>query len=153
MRALVQRVSSAEVVVDDRVSGAIDDGLLVLLGVMEGDTADDLDYLAAKCANLRIFGDDEGKMNRSVRETGGGILVVSQFTLAAETRKGNRPSFISAAPPDQARVEVDRFCERLRSFGIPVETGVFGAAMSVALTNEGPVTIWMDSRDRAQPRR
>jgi D-aminoacyl-tRNA deacylase len=145
MKALVQRVSEAEVTVGDRIVGTIGRGLLVLLGVEGGDRDGDLGVLARKIAHLRIFEDDAGKMNRSVLEVGGAVLVVSQFTLCADLRKGNRPSFIAAAPPEQARALYARFCEVLAAQGATVATGEFAARMAVRLTNDGPVTIWLDS--------
>jgi len=148
MRALLQRVSQARVEVDGRTVGAIGRGLLVLLGVARGDTPADADYLAEKVLGLRIFPDENGKMNRSVMEAGGNLLVVSQFTLYGETRKGRRPSFDQAAPQEQARALYEYFVERLRSHGIRVETGVFQAMMQVHLINEGPVTILCDSPPR-----
>jgi D-tyrosyl-tRNA(Tyr) deacylase len=146
MRALIQRVSEARVEVAGRSVGATGPGLLVLFCALEGDTAEDAERLAGKTAKLRIFEDDAGKMNRAVTDIGGGILVVSQFTLAADTRKGNRPSFIAAARPDIAVPLMDRFCESLKAFGLPIETGEFGANMAIHLVNDGPVTIWLDTR-------
>jgi D-tyrosyl-tRNA(Tyr) deacylase len=145
MRAVIQRVSSASVTVEGQVVGAIGAGFLVLLGVGEGDAEADADYLAEKTANLRIFEDDAGKMNLSLREIGGGALVVSQFTLYGDARKGRRPSFIAAARPEEANRLYAYFCDRLHALDIPVARGVFQAMMSVALTNEGPVTILLDS--------
>lgn len=151
MKALLQRVSQAEVRVDGAEIARIGPGLLVFLcvedGDGDGDGEADAELLARKVANLRIFDDDAGRMNRSVRDTGGGVLAVSQFTLAADWRKGNRPSFSAAAPPDLARALYRHFCTRLSEDGIPVETGRFAAAMAVRLVNDGPVTIWMDTRD------
>jgi D-tyrosyl-tRNA(Tyr) deacylase len=146
MRAVVQRVSGATVSVDGNVVGRADRGLLAYLGVAEGDGEGDADYLAEKVANLRIFEDDEGKMNRSILDVGGSALAVSQFTLLADVRKGRRPSYSDAAAPDVARILFDRFVASLRGFGVPAETGVFQAAMRVSYTNEGPVTILLDSR-------
>ena len=145
MKALVQRVSEASVTVGDRVVGSIGRGVLVLLGVEHGDGEREAALLARKIANLRIFEDEAGKMNRSVLETGGGVLAVSQFTLCADVRKGNRPSFIDAAPPERARALYARFCEVLAAHGATVATGEFAAQMAVRLTNDGPVTIWLDS--------
>lgn len=145
MRAVVQRVSRAEVRVEERISGRIEIGLLVLLGVGQGDDEKAADYLAKKVAGLRIFEDDEGRMSRSVVDVRGGALVVSQFTLYGDVRKGRRPSFDSAAAPEEANRLYEYFCERLREEGVPVETGVFRAMMSVELVNEGPVTILLDS--------
>jgi D-tyrosyl-tRNA(Tyr) deacylase len=149
MRVILQRVTQASVVVDGRVAGAIGRGLLVLAGAAPDDTADDRDWLARKIVQLRVFPDDEGVMNRSVADAGGEILAVSQFTLFASTRKGNRPSWSAAAPPEVARTMFDAFVEALaRELGRPVPTGVFGADMQVALVNDGPVTIAIDSRAR-----
>ena len=149
MRALVQRVLSASVSVDDEVVGAIDDGLLVFVGVTDGDSSDDREWLANKIVSLRIFSDEAGAMNRSLRETAGGALAVSQFTLYASTKKGQRPSWSAAARPEVARPMFDAFVATLAAaLGKPVATGVFGAHMRVALVNDGPVTIWLDSRNR-----
>jgi D-aminoacyl-tRNA deacylase len=148
MRALIQRVSQASVTVEGRVVGEIGTGLLVLLGVGAGDGPADEAYLAQKIAHLRIFEDAEGKMNRSVLEVGGAVLLVSQFTLYADTRKGRRPSFISAAPPAEAAGRVEAVAGALRALGLPVATGQFQAHMAVALINDGPVTIWLDSHER-----
>jgi len=149
MRAVVQRVSEASVSIGGETAGRIGGGLLVLLGVEEGDTAADADWLAAKVGQMRIFADDEGKMNRSVREIGGEALVVSQFTLHASTKKGNRPSFIRAAKPAEAVPLYERFLAMLEpEVGRPLATGVFAADMRVALVNDGPVTIIIDSRHR-----
>lgn len=146
MRALIQRVSEAKVEVATRPIGSIDTGLLILFCAVEGDELADAERLAAKIAKLRIFEDDAGKMNQAVTDIGGDILVVSQFTLAADTRKGNRPSFISAARPDTAIPLMDHFIETLRGLELRVETGEFGATMAVHLINDGPVTIWIDTR-------
>jgi D-tyrosyl-tRNA(Tyr) deacylase len=148
MRALIQRVSQASVTVEGRVVGEIGAGLLVLLGVGAGDGPADEAYLAQKIAHLRIFEDAEGKMNRSVLEVGGAVLLVSQFTLYADTRKGRRPSFISAASPAEAAGRVEAVAAALRALGLPVATGQFQAHMAVALINDGPVTIWLDSHER-----
>jgi D-tyrosyl-tRNA(Tyr) deacylase len=145
MKALVQRVSEADVTVEGEVVGAIGPGLLVLLGVEAGDGAAEADLLARKIAALRIFEDDAGKMNLALREAGGAVLAISQFTLAADLRKGNRPSFIRAAPPEIAEPLYEQFCTRLREAGLEVATGRFGAQMAVRLINHGPVTIWLDS--------
>jgi D-tyrosyl-tRNA(Tyr) deacylase len=145
MKAVLQRVSEASVEVDGRVLGAIGRGLLVLLGIETGDDAAAADRLVRKIAALRIFEDGAGKMNRSVRDVGGSLLVVSQFTLLADLRKGNRPSFIAAAPPEMAEPLYEDFCAGLRAQGLPVATGRFGARMAVRLVNDGPVTIWLDS--------
>ena len=144
MRALIQRVSEAEVRVDGAVIGATGAGLLVLVCAMQGDGAAEADALAAKVAKLRIFKDEAGKMNRSVRDMGGGALVVSQFTLAADTSRGTRPGFSQAAAPEDGRRLYERFAEALAGEGVPVETGQFGADMQVSLVNDGPVTIWLE---------
>ncbi len=144
MKAVVQRVSEASVEIDGNVVGAVGAGLLVLLGVEAGDGVAAADRLARKLAALRIFEDEAGKMNRSVLEVGGSLLVVSQFTLLADLRKGNRPSFIAAAPPEQAEPLYEHFCAALRAQGLSVATGRFGARMAVRLVNDGPVTIWLD---------
>ena len=150
MRALVQRVREARVVVDGAVIAAISSGLLALVGITADDAAADRDWLARKLVDLRVFDDERGIMNRSVREAGGEILAVSQFTLYASTRKGNRPSWSGAAPPEIARAQFDAFVATLGGrLGKPVACGAFGAHMQVTLTNDGPVTIWLDSRDRA----
>ncbi len=146
MRAVVQRVSRAEVRVDGRPTGAVGRGLLVLLGVAKDDGDADARFLADKVAALRVFEDAAGKMNLAVGEVGGGVLVVSQFTLLGDARKGNRPSFVDAAPPDAASALYERFCAAIREKGIPVGTGVFRAHMDVELVNDGPVTILLDSR-------
>lgn len=145
MKALVQRVSEASVTVADQVVGSIGHGLLVLLGVEHGDGEREAALLARKIANLRIFEDAAGKMNRSVLETGGGVLAVSQFTLCADVRKGNRPSFIGAAPPELANPLYARFCDEVAAQGVPVARGEFAAHMAVRLLNDGPVTIWLDT--------
>ena len=141
MRTVVQRVARAAVRVDGRAVGEIEAGLLVLLGVAVGDRGADADALAGKVARLRIFENDEGRFDRSVLDSGGAALVVSQFTLIAETAKGNRPSFSGAAAPEQAERLYRRFCAALRELGVPVAQGVFGARMEVELVNDGPVTI------------
>ena len=146
MRIVLQRVKEASVTVaEDRIS-AIGPGLLLLVGVAQGDAEPEADWLAEKIAGLRIMADEEGKMNRSVKDVGGAILAVSQFTLLADTRKGRRPSFVGAAPPEEATRLFDYFCERLRATGVEqVEAGRFGAMMNVALVNDGPVTIVLES--------
>ena len=149
MRALIQRDTQASVAIEGRIVGEIAAGLLVLVGVETDDTAADADWLAAKIASLRVLADGAGKMNRSVRETGGGVLVISQFTLHADTAKGNRPSFLRAARPEEAIPLYERFIARLEAdLGRPVPRGVFGADMQVSLVNNGPVTIPIDSRRR-----
>ncbi len=148
MRAVVQRVTRARVNVDSRVSGEIQTGLLILLGVGREDNAESALYLAEKIANLRIFPDDAGKMNRSLVENGGSALVISQFTLYGDTRGGRRPSYIQAASPEIASRLYEEFVRCLGSFGIAVETGVFQAQMQVELVNDGPVTIILDSEKK-----
>ncbi len=145
MKALVQRVSSASVSVDRRRVSSIGDGLLALVSFREEDSPEDLDWMRDKLLGLRVFPDRDGLMNLSLTQTGGSILVVSQFTLHADTRKGKRPSFIGAASPDTARILYRVFIEKLRETGVTVEEGVFGAHMDVALVNSGPVTIMVDS--------
>ncbi|HZP23324.1 MAG TPA: D-aminoacyl-tRNA deacylase [Terriglobales bacterium] len=145
MRAVVQRVSRASVSVDTEITGAIDLGLLVLLGVGQEDSEADADYLADKIAGLRIFEDDAGKMNLSVTDVGGAVLAVSQFTLFGDVRRGKRPSFDAAARSERAKELYEYFVSRVRSFGLPCETGRFQAMMDVELVNSGPVTILLDS--------
>lgn len=145
MRALVQRVARAEVAVDGAVIGRCGPGLMILVCAMAGDTDDLPERLAAKIARLRIFRDDQGRMNRSILDTGGAALVISQFTLAADTARGNRPGFSTAAPPEEAERLYLAFAQALTAQGIAVETGRFGADMKVSLTNDGPVTIWLDT--------
>jgi D-tyrosyl-tRNA(Tyr) deacylase len=145
MRAVCQRVTEARVLVEGATVGEIGVGLVVLLGVARGDGEADALRLAGKVARLRIFADDEGRFERSLLDTGGAALVVSQFTLLADTSKGNRPSFADAAPPDEADALYGWFCRSLRESGVPVETGVFGAKMHVELVNDGPVTIVLDA--------
>ncbi|HAN99304.1 MAG TPA: D-tyrosyl-tRNA(Tyr) deacylase [Planctomycetaceae bacterium] len=146
MRAVVQRVRSASVTVDGQVVGRIDRGLLVLVGVEVGDRPEDAEYLVRKIASLRIFADDQGKMNCDVTQIGGNVLVVSQFTLLGDCRKGNRPSFVRAEGPDGGRDGYRRCCEGLARLGLTVATGEFGADMQVESINDGPVTILIDSR-------
>lgn len=150
MKLVIQRVREARVIVDGATTGAIQSGLLVLVGISKPDTQGDADYLVDKLLGLRIFSDQDGKMNRSVEEAGGSLLLVSQFTLYGDCRRGRRPSFDQAAPPDQALPLWTYFVERARRGPVPVETGVFQAAMQVHLVNDGPVTILMDSSDRAK---
>ena len=150
MRTVVQRVTQARVEVDGSVVGQIGPGMLVLLGVAKTDTAADADYLAAKIVNLRIFADEAGKMNRSVAEAGGSLLVVSQFTIYGDTRKGRRPGFDQAALPEQARALYEHFVAAARRGGVPVETGIFQADMAVSLTNDGPVTFIVESAAASQ---
>jgi len=145
VKALLQRVTEASVSVGDKVVAEIGPGLLVLLCVEHGDTENAAGYLAPKTAALRIFDDAAGKMNRSVTDTGGAALVVSQFTLAADTRRGNRPGFTGAAPPDMAMALYERYCELLEGEGVQVQRGVFAAHMAVHLVNDGPVTISLES--------
>lgn len=146
MRAVVQRVTSARVTVGARITGEIGAGLLVLLGVEQNDGPQDVQYIAAKIRDLRIFQDDAGKMNLSVLDRQGGVLIVSQFTLSGDARNGRRPSFASAAPPDIARALYEDVVRELKTSGLRVETGEFQAMMHVALVNDGPVTILLDSR-------
>ncbi|MDH3807880.1 MAG: D-aminoacyl-tRNA deacylase [Desulfuromonadales bacterium] len=146
MRVVIQRVSEASVTVDQQTVGAIGQGLMVLLGVAQGDTSQEAKALAEKTAGLRIFEDDAGKMNRSVEEIGGSLLVVSQFTLLGDCRKGRRPGFTDAAPPELADQRYEEYVAALRSRGVNVATGVFRADMQVALVNDGPVTMLLDSR-------
>jgi D-tyrosyl-tRNA(Tyr) deacylase len=148
MRAVIQRVRSAAVIVDETSVGAIDRGLLVLLGVTHADTDAEARWLAEKTAGLRIFNDDAGKMNRDVAEVGGSVLVVSQFTLYGDCQKGRRPSFIDAARPEQAEPLYECFVNALRAVGIRTATGRFGAAMEVHLVNDGPVTLIIDTPPR-----
>lgn len=149
MRALVQRVSEASVEVGGRITGQTGPGLLVLVCAMQGDDQAQADRLAGRVARLRIFRDGRGRMNLSLLDTGGSALVVSQFTLAADTRTGNRPGFSLAAAPADGQRLYERFVQTLRETGPAVQTGIFGAEMAVRLTNDGPVTIWLDTADRA----
>ena len=153
MRLVLQRVTRASVSVDAEVVGEIDEGLLILVGVADGDSEAQAEALARKVAGLRIFADAEGRFNESLLDIGGSALVVSQFTLHADVRKGRRPSFTSAARPEIAEPLCNHFAEALRGQGVPVETGVFGAMMSVELVNDGPFTIVIDSADLERPRR
>lgn len=146
MKAIVQRIARGSVTADGHPAGRAGNGLLILLGVVEGDTAEQAQLLAAKCAKLRIFCDENDKMNRSVLDMDGDILVVSNFTLAADVRKGNRPSFTGAAAPDAAQALYEQFCAELRTLGVKsVETGEFGADMQIDMVADGPVTILMDT--------
>ena len=147
MRVVLQRVSGSSVSIEGKIVGQIGSGFLVLAGIGTDDTEQDYKFLAEKIVNLRVFEDDEGKMNRSLLETGGSLLVVSQFTLFADCRKGRRPSFINAAPPEKAAADFDKFLALLKQYQIKVESGVFGAMMDVELVNDGPVTIILDSKE------
>jgi len=144
MRALIQRVTRGSVTVETKKVSEIEKGLVVLIGVGKGDTQDQADWMAEKIANLRIFEDAAGKMNRSVLEVGGSALVVSQFTLYADAQKGRRPSFEKAAQPSEAEPLIDYFTKRLHFYGVPTQSGVFRAMMSVEIINDGPVTIWIE---------
>lgn len=149
MRVVIQRVSNARVEIEESISGSIENGFMILLGIGDDDEKEDADWLVKKICSLRVFSDDEGKMNRDILETKGDFLVVSQFTLHAKYKKGTRPSFIKAARPEKAVPLYEYFCEQLRNeSGAQVETGEFGAMMNVTLTNEGPVTILMDTKDK-----
>ena len=148
MRVVLQRVSHASVTVEEKVIGQIQRGFLLLVGVTHDDAMEDMEYLVRKIIQMRIFEDEEGKLNRSIQDVGGEILSVSQFTLYADTKKGNRPSFSKAAPGDVALEMFEQFNGLLRDTGIPVETGQFGADMKVELLNDGPVTILLDSKTR-----
>ncbi|MBU6177918.1 MAG: D-tyrosyl-tRNA(Tyr) deacylase [Bacteroidetes bacterium] len=149
MRAVLQRVKRASVTVEGNITGAIEEGLLVLLGIEEADTLEDMNWLSGKLVNLRIFNDEQGVMNRSLLEVGGGLLLVSQFTLFAATKKGNRPSYSRAAPPAIAVPIYEKMIELLYSeLGKPIQTGVFGADMKVELLNDGPVTIVIDTKNK-----
>ncbi|NIZ07855.1 D-aminoacyl-tRNA deacylase [Pseudooceanicola sp. HF7] len=145
MRALLQRVTGAEVAIDQQVVGRCGKGLMILVCAMRGDTTAEAEKLATRIAKQRIFEDAAGKMNLSIRDVGGSALVVSQFTLAADTSRGNRPGFSSAAPPEEGRALYEHFARALAAEGLPVETGRFGADMQVTLTNDGPITIWIES--------
>lgn len=147
MRALIQRVSRASVTIDGSVRGEIGRGFLVLLGITDGDSADDARYLADKIVKCRVFTDENDKMNLALADVGGGILIVSQFTLYGDCKKGNRPSFTGAARPETAVPLYEAFIARCRESGLPVATGEFGADMQVGLVNDGPVTLWMDTAE------
>lgn len=148
MRVVIQRVSEASVVADGKLAGEIKKGFLILVGVEDADDMEDVKYLSRKIANMRIFEDEEGKMNLSLDQVGGNILSISQFTLHADTKKGNRPSFIQAANPNHANKLYESLNASLRAEGIKVEVGVFGADMDISLVNDGPVTIIIDSKNR-----
>lgn len=148
MRTVIQRVSSASVIVEEKVVGSIENGILVFLGIEEADTDEDIDWLCSKLSSMRIFSDEEGKMNHSVNDVNGSVLVVSQFTLHAKTKKGNRPSFIRAAHPDIAIPIYKKFVQFLKTKIPKVETGEFGADMKVDLVNDGPVTIFIDTKNK-----
>ena len=150
MRFLIQRVSQASVAIDGRVTGEIGQGFLVFIGACEGDDEAAADRLVKKLLGLRIFQDENGKTNLSIDQVGGGLLLVSQFTLYADCRKGNRPSFIRSGSPERANELYEYIIARCRASGIPVETGEFGADMKVSLVNDGPFTIWLDSEDLAR---
>ncbi|HHX37533.1 MAG TPA: D-tyrosyl-tRNA(Tyr) deacylase [Clostridiaceae bacterium] len=147
MRCLVQRVSSASVTIDGSVTSSIGQGLLILLGIGEEDTEKEVDYLCRKVLQLRIFSDSDDKLNLSIQDIKGELLIVSQFTLYGDARKGNRPSFVKAAKPDVAIPLYERFLDSVRRSGLKVEHGIFGADMAVELVNDGPVTIWLDTAD------
>jgi D-tyrosyl-tRNA(Tyr) deacylase len=151
MRLVIQRVREARVTIAGSTHSSIPVGLLVLVGIGRFDTVAEADYLVEKLLGLRIFPDEEGKMNRNVSDAGGSLLIVSQFTLYGDCRRGKRPSFDHAAPPDQAIKLYEHFVQAARGGSVPVETGVFQASMQIHLVNDGPVTIWMDSADRAKP--
>lgn len=150
MKTVLQRVLKADVVVEGQKVGAIEHGLLILVGVEQGDDERDSSFLARKTAELRIFSDENGKMNRSVQDVGGSVLVVSQFTLIADWRKGRRPSFIRAADPKEGQRLYEHFAQQLRKLQLPVETGVFGADMQVSLVNDGPVTLLLEHQYGAE---
>ena len=147
MRAVVQRVSSGSVTIDGKVVGKIGKGLVILLGVKNGDTEAEAKFVADKCANLRIFADEDNKFNLSAKDVGGEMLVISQFTLYGDTRKGRRPSFVEAAPPEVSKPLYEKFVEYLKENGLKVATGEFGAMMLVEINNDGPVTIIVESKE------
>lgn len=149
MKIVIQRVSNAQVEVESKIVGAINKGLLLLIGIDENDNTEDADWLVQKIINLRVFGDDEGKLNLSVQDICGEILCISQFTLIADYKKGNRPSFIKAAKPDKAIPLFEYFKSEIAKSGLKTESGIFGADMKVSLLNDGPVTIVMDSKTKA----
>ena len=146
MKVVVQRVSEASVSVDSKIVGKIGPGLMLLIGIAADDMDENVDFVATKCVNLRIFQDDDGKMNRSLLDTNGAILAISQFTLLGNTQKGRRPSFIGSAPPEKGQKLYELFVEKIKSFNIRVECGVFGAMMDVELINQGPVTLIVESK-------
>jgi D-tyrosyl-tRNA(Tyr) deacylase len=146
MKVLVQRVSGASVTVDKKITGEIGNGLLLLIGIAENDSENDLDRVAEKCVNLRIFEDEDSKMNWSLLDVGGEILAISQFTLLADTSRGRRPSYIQAANPEKGKAFYDLFVTKLRAYSVKVETGIFGAMMDVKLVNRGPVTIMIENK-------
>ena len=148
MRVLIQRVSKASVRIQEEVIGKIDQGFLVLVGVEDEDGPEDVDYLVRKVSQMRIFEDEAGKLNLSIDQVGGSILSISQFTLHANTKKGNRPSFVRAGQPDHAEKLYQEVNQKVKDQGLPVETGQFGADMAVSLVNDGPVTIWLDSKNK-----
>ncbi len=148
MRLLVQRTTEASVSINGTVHNSIEKGLVIFLGIENGDTEEDCNWLIQKISKLRIFNNEDGKMNHSIKEVNGAFLVISQFTLHASTKKGNRPSYIRAAPPEIAIPLYEQFITNLESTGSQVSTGIFGADMKVRLTNDGPVTIWIDSKNR-----
>ena len=153
MKVLLQRVTGASVSIDGEVVGKIGQGMVAFVGVAEGDAETDIDYLVPKMTGLRIFADDEGRFNISIDDVGGALLLISQFTLLANTRKGKRPSFTGAAPPEQAELLFEQFVKKTRATGLKVETGRFQQYMQVEIHNDGPVTIMLDSRDRLRSRR
>jgi D-tyrosyl-tRNA(Tyr) deacylase len=148
MRVVIQRVSEASVTINDAIEGKINTGFMILLGIGHEDSNEDIEWLTQKITNLRVFSDEEGKMNLSILDIKGEILLISQFTLFASTKKGNRPSFIQSAKPEIAIPLYEKFIESLKDFGISVSTGIFGADMKVSLTNDGPVTIIIDSKNK-----
>jgi D-tyrosyl-tRNA(Tyr) deacylase len=148
MRVLIQRVKSASVSVKGKRISEIEKGLLIFVGIGKEDADDDIEYMSRKISNLRIFEDEEGKMNLNMKQADGAVLSISQFTLYADTRKGNRPGFDQSAPPERAKALWERFNEALKNNGLEVKEGIFGAHMEVELTNDGPVTIWLDSKAR-----
>lgn len=148
MRVLIQRTTKASVAIEGKINGQIDKGLVLLVGICAEDMKEDIDWLVQKIVNMRIFTDSEGKMNLSIQEVGGAFLVISQFTLHASTKKGNRPGFTNAAKPEIAIPLYEQFIQQLKGSGLNVETGIFGADMQVELINDGPVTIWLDSKNK-----